>query len=109
MDVGLSCLRWPQREHRDLRPHAVRELQAEADALVDVDGALAVAIEAGGKAAPLGSQRYRADAGKVDLAAVRVAAEHQVAAMRAEALDGARVVRQDDARRIGAQAGEGGF
>src|SRR5437764_1002617 len=81
----------------------------EADAFVDVEPSGADAVEAGGEAAAAGPEGEPAEAGEHHLAAVRVAAEHQVAALAAQPFDREGVVRQHDARQVGGDAGQARF
>src|SRR5262245_9400013 len=76
---------------------------AVADALVHVDRGTGMMAQPGGESAGVLADEQAADAGPVHLTAVRVAAEHQVAALVADVLDRERVVRQDEARGLWAQ------
>src|SRR4051794_20075229 len=83
--LGYPSSRHPviplQHHHRHLGPHAEPEAEAEADALVDVQIAVLVLVHAGREAFGLPTQDGTTHARPIDLAAVRVATEHQVAAL----------------------------
>lgn len=96
-----------QVEHRYLRPNAEADTEAKADPLVHIEQTVAIRVKPRGITAAVRPERDAAQTRKVDLSAVGVAAEHQVAAMAAESLDGARVVREHDARRRRCEVGEG--
>src|SRR5262249_43943735 len=98
-----------QGEHRDFGSNAEAESPAVADTLVDVHRGAAVVIETRGEPAGLLADEESADARPVHLAAVGVPAQHQVAALLADMLDGERVVSQDQSRGPRAQVAEGGL
>src|SRR5262245_6939644 len=82
----------------DSGTHAEAEANSEADAFVDVEIGAVHAIEAGGQFARPLAERGSSKSRPVHLPAVRVAAEHQVAAAAFQVLDRVRVMRQHDAR-----------
>ena len=71
---GLEC------QHGHLGTHAVTQPKTEADALVDVKIRVLIAIHSRGESTRLASKSHPAQTRQVNLAAVRMAAKHQVTA-----------------------------
>src|SRR5262249_47608826 len=90
-----------QGQQSDFGAHVVAERGAEADALVDVQVAVGDAVHAGGDPLAVAPEGDAPQSGQVDLAAVGVAAQHEIAAAAAKLLDGAGVVGQDQAGPVG--------
>src|SRR5262245_50546758 len=90
-------------EDCDLRPNAETEFDATTDTLVHIKMCRSMAIKAGGVSAIALCQSDAPESWPIHLAAVCMPGEHYVAAMLAEALDGAGVVGQNHARSIRVQ------
>ena len=76
--------RLPQREHGDFRSDIEPKSKAETHALVDVDVSALETIKAGGKAARLAPQCGPPHSRKMNLTAVCLAAQHQIASPAVE-------------------------
>ena len=104
-------LRGVEREDGDLGADAEAEPPAEADALIDVDRSPPVMAQSSGQPACLLADKEPANAWPVDLAAVRVAAEHQIHAplafQKLILLGRVRVVREQQAGHGGGKTVEG--
>ena len=96
-----------ERENCNFWPDAVAETKTETHAFVHVELRAAIRIEAGSEPPSLASQRWRADSGQLHLPAVRMSAQHQVAALLRQSVDRPGIVGQHDRRNRLRQAGEG--
>ena len=81
--------------------------EAEPHSLVDIQVAVLATVEPGDEPAGPLAQHRMTQARPVDLSPVRVAAQHQVAAVSVETLDGSRIVGEHDPRHRVAQAVKG--
>ena len=91
-----SCGCGLKRHHRHFRTNAEAKAQAEAHALVDIHLRLRELIQARGEAAGFAAEGT-AQARPIDLTAVRVSAQHQIAPPSVQFLCRSGIVRQHDA------------
>ena len=87
-------------DKRHFRSDSKAKSPAEADAFVDVDRRAAVMTETRRQSTCFLAHEQRTDTRQMDLPAVRMAAQHQVAAFLTEFLDRQWIMGEDDSRRF---------